>query len=242
MKKLTKGLKKAFTITELVIVIAVIAILAAVLIPTFSSVIGSARESAAMQECRNALTDLSAELETTGGSTTGMVLTNKDYVYVNLNGNLHRLENINKNAYFTHSGEDITLTNGDWLTEEIEGVKISTYVTGFAAGTYNTEKETKKGPDEGKDLGIDVTITNAEVNGGGTSKPLNIKLEANENLYLYTIEDNNTTYLGYFTLEMNDAKNTKNNGTVVYSTRFGYVAIDDGAKIAFANPNPGIGG
>ena len=38
--------KKGFTIVELVIVIAVIAILAAVLIPTFSSLIKKANESA----------------------------------------------------------------------------------------------------------------------------------------------------------------------------------------------------
>ena len=42
--------KKGFTIVELVIVIAVIAILAAVLIPTFSGVITKAKESAAIQE------------------------------------------------------------------------------------------------------------------------------------------------------------------------------------------------
>ncbi len=47
MKKLNK---KGFTIVELVIVIAVIAILAAVLIPTYSSVVEKANKSAAMQE------------------------------------------------------------------------------------------------------------------------------------------------------------------------------------------------
>ena len=45
--------KKGFTIIELVIVIAVIGILAAVLIPTFSNVIEKANESAAMQAARN---------------------------------------------------------------------------------------------------------------------------------------------------------------------------------------------
>lgn len=40
-----KGLRRAFTITELVIVIAVIAILAAVLIPTFSAVVDSSKKS-----------------------------------------------------------------------------------------------------------------------------------------------------------------------------------------------------
>lgn len=46
--------KKGFTIVELVIVIAVIAILATVLIPTFAGVVNNAKESAALQEVRNA--------------------------------------------------------------------------------------------------------------------------------------------------------------------------------------------
>ena len=44
--------KKGFTIVELVIVIAVIAILAAVLIPTFSNVIGKANESSVLQAAK----------------------------------------------------------------------------------------------------------------------------------------------------------------------------------------------
>ena len=46
---MAKKLKRAFTITELVIVIAVVAILAAVLIPTFSNIINKANESADTQ-------------------------------------------------------------------------------------------------------------------------------------------------------------------------------------------------
>ena len=45
--------KKGFTIVELVIVIAVIAILSAVLIPTFGSVIADANAVAGKQEARN---------------------------------------------------------------------------------------------------------------------------------------------------------------------------------------------
>ena len=48
-----RSTKKGFTIVELVIVIAVIAILAAVLIPTFSGVIQQANESAAQQGAAN---------------------------------------------------------------------------------------------------------------------------------------------------------------------------------------------
>lgn len=48
-----KNTRKGFTITELVIVIAVIAILAAVLIPTFSSIITKANKSAVQQAATN---------------------------------------------------------------------------------------------------------------------------------------------------------------------------------------------
>lgn len=47
--------KKGFTIVELVIVIAVIAILAGVLIPTFASVVSNANESKALQNATNTL-------------------------------------------------------------------------------------------------------------------------------------------------------------------------------------------
>ena len=53
MKKMNR---KGFTIVELVIVIAVIAILAAVLIPTFSGIVDKANGSKALQEVKNAYT------------------------------------------------------------------------------------------------------------------------------------------------------------------------------------------
>lgn len=61
-KMQTKKAKRGFTITELVIVIAVIAILAAVLIPTFSNVINRANESAAMQEARSEWSNFQPEV------------------------------------------------------------------------------------------------------------------------------------------------------------------------------------
>ena len=53
--------KKGFTIVELVIVIAVIAILAAVLIPTFAGIVKKANDSAMDQELNAARTVLLAE-------------------------------------------------------------------------------------------------------------------------------------------------------------------------------------
>ena len=53
--------RKGFTIVELVIVIAVIAVLAAVLIPTFADVISKAKDSKATQEAKNAYTQFMIE-------------------------------------------------------------------------------------------------------------------------------------------------------------------------------------
>ena len=53
MKKPNK--RKGFTIVELVIVIAVISILAAVLIPTYNNVVERAKSTAALQEAKNTL-------------------------------------------------------------------------------------------------------------------------------------------------------------------------------------------
>ena len=50
-------MKKGFTIVELVIVIAVIAILAAVMIPTFTGIVDKAQKSAALQEARTMMTE-----------------------------------------------------------------------------------------------------------------------------------------------------------------------------------------
>ena len=60
-----KNIRKGFTIVELVIVIAVIAILAGVLIPTFSSVTKNAKKSAAQQQAKNGMESI---LALTGGS------------------------------------------------------------------------------------------------------------------------------------------------------------------------------
>ena len=57
MKKLNK---KGFTIVELVIVIAVIAILAAVMIPTFGGIIDNANKSAVLQGATSAYKSLNA--------------------------------------------------------------------------------------------------------------------------------------------------------------------------------------
>lgn len=59
---------KGFTTVELVIVIAVIAILATVLIPTFSNLIDKANDSSAMQQANAAYTTYTTDFDYTKGS------------------------------------------------------------------------------------------------------------------------------------------------------------------------------
>ena len=65
-----KNNKKGFTIVELVIVIAVIAILAGVLIPTFAGIVEKANKSAALQEATNAYKAFLSETEDANISST----------------------------------------------------------------------------------------------------------------------------------------------------------------------------
>ena len=85
--------KKGFTIVELVIVIAVIAILAAVLIPTFSGIVEKAKQSAALQEVKTAYTEaLATDLSDTDATndvvynTTVKVQYTGFYVEISANG------------------------------------------------------------------------------------------------------------------------------------------------------------
>ena len=59
----TKNNRKGFTIVELVIVIAVIAILAAVLIPTFGNIIEKANNSKLLQQLKNEYTEYTVTVD-----------------------------------------------------------------------------------------------------------------------------------------------------------------------------------
>ena len=82
-----KNNRKGFTIVELVIVIAVIAILAGVLIPTFSGIVKKAQESAALQEAQNAFKIFYAE-ELADGEIEDKAYTSGDYTFTIENGKL----------------------------------------------------------------------------------------------------------------------------------------------------------
>lgn len=82
----THNKKRGFTIVELVIVIAVIAILSAVLVPTFSGIVKKAKKSAAEQEATAAIhavigTTAEGTLDVEDVEVDAYVIVNEDYAF-----------------------------------------------------------------------------------------------------------------------------------------------------------------
>lgn len=107
--------RKGFTIVELVIVIAVIAILAGVLIPTFAGVTNKAKDSKALQEAKNAYT---ADLATLNGQVTATEIAK--YTNNELQGTFTFVgENY---TYSFENDDDITYTfdsaENEWTKDE----------------------------------------------------------------------------------------------------------------------------
>ncbi len=113
-----KKMKKAFTITELVIVIAVIAILAAVLIPTFTTVVNNANESAAMQEAKSEYDNFNLEVLTSDSQA------NNDFILKYTKGD--------KTYYFV-------VDNGQFQVDPLKDadVELSGDVITYQSATYN---------------------------------------------------------------------------------------------------------
>ena len=105
MKKLNK---KGFTIVELVIVIAVIAILAAVLIPTFSNVVEKANQSKALQEAKTLYTQYTID----------------------------HMDDLNKNS--TDGEADVIIKSGDYYFEFVDGQMNTTPVDAPATTQQGT--------------------------------------------------------------------------------------------------------
>ena len=104
-----KKFKKGFTITELVIVIAVIAVLAAVLIPTFVTVFDKAKGSVALQETDAVMKDYLAYCNGEIEEGTIFVHTNGDdaYAFIYENGVLDEID------------ADLTISNNGFTYDEI---------------------------------------------------------------------------------------------------------------------------
>ena len=143
---MTKLNKKGFTIVELVIVIAVIAILAAVLIPTFSNVIEKANTSSALSEAKNAMTDDLANAEADYENMDDYKSADgKTQYYVVRSYKGDASKELDTNDY-TVANSVVTKVTGESGAKQVEGTTY--YELGEFAGTYANGKytyETDKG-------------------------------------------------------------------------------------------------
>ena len=217
-----KKLKKAFTITELVIVIAVIAILAAVLIPTFANVIENANQSAALQTSTNALTDYQSIALNNDNpkddDMAGVVFVSDEYAYVYLNSSLHfigktsDLCSLNSEGGFTKKDA----LPGNSSNETGGGLTFDTATPGTTmTATY------KEGTEDPVSFDPVALGTLAQGTSGET------KTKAAELLYFYSIELNSTTYFGWFTIEVGDNPAYQTQGAS-YSRVYAYANISTG--------------
>ena len=114
-----KNNRKGFTIVELVIVIAVIAILATVLVPTFGNVIEKANESKKLQTLRNEYTTYTLQA--------GANLS--DTIYILLDG-----------VYYTVTNGNVV--DADTATEVLDGSKTAPTTAGAVIWTASTDSYT----------------------------------------------------------------------------------------------------
>lgn len=188
-----KSNRKGFTIVELVIVIAVIAILAAVLIPTFTNLIKKANESADQQVIRNmntilatyiendkAISDVMAYLRSNGYSYEKMVANTKGYHYCYAISTNQMYLVSDKNEIVYPKNANVTLADlwaayGDHATDKIEGIThyfatkaVNSQVefdSAFANGTYTLDLNDNACTVNGN---ANVTVLNGFVTKGDT--------------------------------------------------------------------------
>ena len=188
-----KGRNKGFTITELVIVIAVIAILAAVLIPTFSNVIEKANQTAASSSCNVALSEYIAMVTLDGdpdnNDVTGVVFSSNNYYYVYDGEKLNYIGNSEKD-----NAKLLAVTSFDTDITSLTGFKKQSVEEGTAV--Y-----------EGK-MKFTIGEQSVEVDLSDTTRTL----------YLYNVDIDGTTYAGFFTIN-----NTYGgSGNVIQTVNYSY--------------------
>ncbi len=119
-----KKLKKGFTLVELVIVIAVIAILSAVLIPTFGNVIQNANDSAAFSTASNALTKYTTSMAEAQQSTSlpdgYVVVLKKNVEFKSSDASLTALTADNVQYVFRFENNSLKQYKDDSSTTKIE--------------------------------------------------------------------------------------------------------------------------
>lgn len=148
--------KKGFTLVELIVVIAIIAVLAAILIPTLSGVIESSRKRSAESTCQS-IQNLAKSFASTVMSKTGAMCTKTSKVNMDMEG---VTKEIDMQEYIEMQIPEFTATSGTKRTAEITlsngSVTQVVYTEGSFQSTWNAAagglQETQKvtAPNENK--------------------------------------------------------------------------------------------
>ena len=137
-----KKLKKGFTLVELVIVIAVIAILSAVLIPTFGNVIQNANDSAAFSTASNALTKYTTSMAEAQQSTSlpdgYVVVLKKNVEFKSSDTSLTALTPGDVQYVFRFENNSLKQYKDDSSTTKIEYTDVNTKIVDLSK-TYKSK-------------------------------------------------------------------------------------------------------
>ena len=241
---LKSALRRGFTIMELVIVIAVIAVLAAVLIPTFANLTQRANESADTQTVKNLNTILSSE-EVLGNKAENMteaieIASSGGYNVTALtptsDGN-DILWNQDTNRFVLADSETGELVYAD---EQVDNPEIS--ATGNYAYWKITDSDTNV--EDGKysyylsDSFVDNDITVTTGIDVGENTDINITYQTtasqsvifNTNGGTLTIDNNVAEIKHYGDAEVTDIRNVANNSYYAFGS-IGYLKIDTGRVV-----------
>ncbi len=195
-----KKLKKGFTIVELVIVIAVIAILAAVLIPVFSNVVDKANKSKDTQLVRNLNTALASDLDEHNTMYDALQAA-KEYGYdvekINASATDNEILWDSKNDCFVYlnDGDYEYIPNSKqvevenlydyWIISSTPSTTYSTYYTGSA-----TDITVSTGFDAGEKTGVNVNVVTND------AKDLIIRANSVADTYKITAPNANIKFYG----------------------------------------------
>ena len=169
---MAKRFKRAFTIVELVIVIAVIAILAAVLIPTFTTLIDKANQSNDTVTVKNLNTAIASAQATEEINTMQDALdAAQEYGYTvdkltpSSSGDIvwdqvsKRFALVDKDGDVVYS--DGTLSSGASLWKIAKDGELSAKYSNYLSGEWSGTIETGLGVDVGANEGLDIKYTNS---------------------------------------------------------------------------------
>mgnify|MGYP004699358877 CR=1 FL=1 len=232
--------KKGFTIVELVIVIAVVAILAAVLIPTFVSVVNKANVSNDTALVKNINITLAAEEITDGKPATmhdALVMAERggfdvskltprssgDIVWDSATNRFALVDKDGKKV-FSENDKDIPQNASVWkIVKDLNGAKGNTKYSSYLAGDNATgDVEVSTGFDAGKNMGLSTVTYN-------TTNEQNVVIRTNGGKFVVNAANSHVEH--YYIANEVDVQAVSDSTYVEYGV-VGKMTVAAGKKVA----------